>query len=507
MPEPSVVLRLKDVSKSFSGVLALDRVSFDLRTGEVHALVGENGAGKSTLIKLIGGVHRPDRGTIEVGGVEYPGLTPERSRALGISIVHQEFNLLPDLTVAENIFLGRQPRGRLGLISVRARRQAAAEILRRLGTDLDPERLVRHLTVGEQQIVEVAKALAAKTRVLVMDEPSAVLPDSDIERLFGVVEALRSEGTAVIYISHRLVEIFSIGHRVTVMKDGRTVTTREVAGTNRAELVNLMVGRPFSEQFPDRRADPGEVLLEVRGMTVPGCIFDVDLEVRAGEIVGLAGLGGSGRTTLAKALVGLVPRSAGEIRFLGKPAPAGPAEAARRGIVLVPEDRKSVGLVMGRSVTFNVSLPSLRRLSRLGVLASSGEAALASEAVERFDIRPRRPHLAVDVLSGGNQQKVVLAKWLAADPRLIVLDEPTRGIDVGAKGEIYRLIENLSERGLGVVVISSELPELLGVCDRIVVMHEGRIAGELPGSAATEEKIMHLATGGAHLLATGNGGS
>lgn len=497
------MLRLKDVSRSFGGVLALDRVSFELRRSEVHALVGENGAGKSTLIKLIGGVYRPDSGSIEVDGVEHAGLTPERSLALGISIVHQEFNLLPDLTVAENVFLGRQPRGRFGLVSPGKRRRAASEILERLGANLDPERLVRHLTIGEQQIVEVAKALAAEARMLVMDEPSAVLPDSDVERLFRVVEALRAEGTAVIYISHRLVEIFNVGQRVTVMKDGRVVTTRDVASTDRAELVNLMVGRPLSEQFPDRHAKPGEVLLEVRNLTVPRCIFDVNLEVRAGEIVGLAGLGGSGRTTLARALVGLADVSSGQVRFLGRRAPRGPAAAARRGLVLVPEDRKATGLVMGRNVIFNVGLPSVRRLERLGVLRTAAEAALAADAVKRFDIRPPQPELAVENLSGGNQQKVVLAKWLATDPRLIVLDEPTRGIDVAAKAEIYRLIESLSERGLGLLMISSELLELLGICDRIVVMHEGRIAGELARADATEERIMHLATGGAHLLTAG----
>ncbi|HEX8966897.1 MAG TPA: sugar ABC transporter ATP-binding protein [Chloroflexota bacterium] len=491
------VLRLHDVAKAFSGIQALAGVSLALRRGEVHALVGENGAGKSTLIKLVAGAYVPDAGSIEIDGVVHTALTPEEASRVGVRVVYQEFNLLPELSVAENIFLGAQPTDRLGLIDTSERRRHTIALLDRLGAHLDPDRLVKDLTVGEQQIAEIAKALATDARILIMDEPSAVLPSHDMDRLYAVIRALQAEGTSIIYISHRLDEIFQIADRVTVLKDGRSVMTRWVAETTRAELVNSMVGRELTEQYPPPDAEPGETLLEVRDLHVDGCVHDVSFSLRAGEIVGLAGLGGSGRTTVARALVGLAHVDAGDIRLRGREAPRNPARAALAGIALIPEDRKAHGLVLSHSVRFNISLPNLRRLVRWGLLLLRGrEKPLVESAVRHLQIRPPAPDTAVENLSGGNQQKVVLAKWLAAQPRLIVMDEPTRGVDVGAKAEIYGRMRELTRQGVGIVMVSSELPELLGMSDRIVVFHEGRVSGELARGEATEQTIMHLATGG-----------
>jgi ABC-type sugar transport system ATPase subunit len=493
--EAGCVLRLRDVARAFSGIQALGGVSFDLQRGEVHALVGENGAGKSTLIKIIAGAYTPDGGTIEIDGVEHAALTPEAARLLGVGVVYQEFNLLPELSVAENIFLGAQPTGALGLLDTAARRRRTLALLERLGAHLDPDRLVKHLTVGEQQIVEIAKALAMDARILIMDEPSAVLPSHDMDRLYGVIRALRAGGASVIYISHRLDEIFLIADRVTVLKDGRSVMTRAVAETTRAELINSMVGRTFTEQYPPADATLGETLLEVRDLSVDGVVHEVSFSVRAGEIVGLAGLGGSGRTTVARALVGLARIDAGELRLAGRPAPKNPAQAARMGVALVPEDRKAYGLVLSHSLRFNLSLPNLGRLLRWGmVLLRRREAPLVQGAVQRLQIRAPGPEAPVENLSGGNQQKVVLAKWLVGEPRLVVLDEPTRGVDVGAKAEIYARMRELTRHGVGIVMVSSELPELLGMSDRILVFHEGRLSGELAGKEATEQAVMYLAT-------------
>jgi ribose transport system ATP-binding protein len=500
MPDPDsadrCVLRVRGVAKAFSGIQALGGVSFNLRQGEIHALVGENGAGKSTLIKIVAGAYLPDSGVIEVDGASHEALSPEQARHLGIGVVYQEFNLLPHLSVAENIFLGDQPTGWLGLLDAGHRRRRTLALLNRLGAQLDPERLVKHLTVGEQQIVEIAKALALDVRILIMDEPSAVLPSHDMERLYGVIRALRAEGASIIYISHRLEEIFLIADRVTVLKDGRSVMTKPVAQTTRAELVNSMVGRQLTEQFPPADAAPGQTLLGVRHLHVDGCVFDVSFAVHAGEILGLAGLGGSGRTTVARALVGLARIDSGEIWLRGARPPRNPSQALRLGMALIPEDRKSHGLVLSHSVKFNVALPNLAGLLRLGfLLLRRREADLVKTGIERLGIRPPSPETPVENLSGGNQQKVVLAKWLVAQPRLIVLDEPTRGVDVGAKAEIYVRMRELTRQGVGIVMVSSELPELLGMSDRIMVFHEGRLSGELSRAEATEQAVMHLATG------------
>lgn len=495
-PSDGIILSLRHIEKSFGGIHALADVSFDLRAGEIHALVGENGAGKSTLIKIITGAYTPDSGEIRINGNIYRSLEPSQARDLGIAAVYQEFNLLPELSVAENITLGAQPLGRLGLINTRARAAIAYELLERLGahTHIDPNELVKHLTVGEQQLVEIAKALAINARILIMDEPSAILPSRDLDRLFNVIRALRDEGRGIIYISHRINEIFELADRVTVLKDGQTVTTKNVRDTNHAELVSLMVGRPLTDMYPPKDNTPGEVLLEVRNLCVEGTVFDVSFQVRAGEVVGLAGLGGSGRTTVCRALVGLAEVRSGEILYLGKPAPRTPAAAAQVGMVLVPEDRKAFGLVLNQTMRFNLALPNLSQFARLGVLRAPLEKAAIHQIVRNLQIKPPTPEISTENLSGGNQQKVVVGKWLMANPKLVIFDEPTRGIDVGAKAEIYQRIRELTRAGVGVIMASSELPELIGMCDRILVFYEGRLSGEVPRKDFSEEAIMRLAT-------------
>jgi|SRR5579859_392751 len=494
---PQTLLSLKHISKTFGGIHALADVSFDLRPSEVHALVGENGAGKSTLIKIITGAYTADRGTITLSGVEYDRLSPELARRLGIGAVYQEFNLLPELSVAENIYLKSPPIGRLGLIDARARAQNVLRLLERLGaqTHIAPDQPVKYLTVGEQQIVEITKALATNAHILILDEPSAVLPSRDLDRLFNVIRALRAEGHGIIYISHRLNEIFELADRVTVLKDGQTITTKAVAETNNAELVRLMVGRSLTDLYPPKDNQPGQVLLDVSGLCVEGNVFDIGFQVREGEVVGMAGLGGSGRTTVCRSLVGLGKIQSGQITYRGRPAPGNPASAARAGLVLIPEDRKAFGLILNQSMRFNLTLPNLLQFQQTGWLRPGLEQQAVDRAIADNQIRPSDPELGTENLSGGNQQKVVVGKWLLSGPKLVVFDEPTRGIDVGAKAEIYARIRDLTLRGVGVIMASSELPELLGMCDRMLVFHEGRLTGELARPDFSEEAIMRLATG------------
>jgi ABC-type sugar transport system ATPase subunit len=493
---PKPILSLQDIHKRFGGIQALSGVSFDLRPGEVHALVGENGAGKSTLIKIVTGAYLPDAGTITVGNVEAGGLSPVEARHLGIAAVYQEFNLLRDMSAAENIFLSAPPATRAGLIDTRKRAIQAYELLERLGAqnNVDPNELVKNLTVGEQQIVEIAKALAANAQILIMDEPSAVLPSRDLDRLFTVIKTLREQGHGIIYISHRLNEIFELADRVTVLKDGHSVATLDVADTTNNELIRLMVGRELTDMYPAAQPKSGDVLLELNDLCVEHVVSDVSFQVRAGEIVGLAGLGGSGRTTIARALVGLGEVTGGEVRYLGKPVKVSSAWAQQAGVVLIPEDRKAFGLILDQSVRFNIALPNLLRLGHWHMILKRFERQPVMDVMKVMQVKPAAPDLPAGNLSGGNQQKVVIAKWLMAQPRVIIFDEPTRGIDIGAKAEIYQHIRELAEQGAGIIMASSELPELLGMCDCIVVLHEGRVSGELSRADATEESIMHLAT-------------
>lgn len=503
MVEPSTnsrsnepILSLNGIHKIFGGIHALSGVSFNLKAGEIHALVGENGAGKSTLIKIITGAYAPDQGTLEIDGTTYDGLSPNLARDLGIGVVYQEFNILPELSVAENVFLENPPLGRLGLIDIKARADKTYQLLERLGAHkhIDPNQLVKNLTVGEQQIVEITKALTTNARILILDEPSAVLPSRDLDRLFNVIKTLRAEGRGIIYISHRLNEIFELADRVTILKDGQTVATKDVIDTNEAELVNLMVGRVLSDMYPPADSLPGEVLLSVEDLCVEGNVFKINFQVHAGEVVGMAGLGGSGRTTVCRALVGLGEIRGGKIVYCGKPGPRNPAAAADAGLVLIPEDRKAFGLVLNQSMQFNLALPNLNQFKRLGLVNGQSESTAVQKAIANVQIRPANPMIAAENLSGGNQQKVVVGKWLLTNPKLVIFDEPTRGIDIGAKADIYLRIRELTRTGLGVIMVSSELPELIGMCDRILVFHEGHITGELTREAFSEEAIMRLAT-------------
>jgi ribose transport system ATP-binding protein len=492
-----VILEMRAISKSFGGVHALQDVSFTCRRATVHALLGENGAGKSTLIKILAGAYQADDGDILFAGKQYSRLTTRQALSLGIRVIYQELNLLPDMSVAENIFLGHEPRTALGLTDVKEMRAQSRRLLEQLGVAIDPGLPVGELTVAGQQLVEIAKALSERAELIVMDEPSAILAGHELEQLFATIRSLVAQGVTVVYISHRLQEIFEIADDVTVLKDGRGVGTQPIAQVSRAGLIQMMVGRPLDEVFPRGRGQVGAPVLQVDNLSAGSRVRSAGLTLRAGEIVGLAGMVGAGRTELARALFGADPLTGGAIRLQEKAlARHTPRQAIRAGLALVPEDRKSQGLFLEQSIRRNLSLVILNRLTRLGVIRRREEDAVVDEARRALAIQMSSPDQQVRFLSGGNQQKVVLAKWLETRPAAIILDEPTRGIDVGAKFEIYQLMRQLTDRGVAILMISSELPEVLGMSDRILVMHDGEIVGELAPAAATEEKIVELATTG-----------
>ncbi|MFG2305121.1 sugar ABC transporter ATP-binding protein [Actinacidiphila glaucinigra] len=495
-PETTPVLALEGVSKSFGAVRALRGVSLRLHAGEAHALAGENGAGKSTLIKTLAGVHRPDTGTVLLDGrpVEFHG--PGDARDAGVAVIYQEPTLFPDLSVAENIFVGRQPRRSLGRVDHKAVREAAADLFRRLGVDLDPEQPARGLSIADQQLVEIAKALSFDARVLIMDEPTAALTGSEVSRLFGVVKSLREQGAAVLFISHRLEEIFALCQRVTTLRDGAWIASEPLDGLTEDDLVRRMVGRDLDELYPKQDAEIGEVALSVRRLTREGVFTDVSFEVRRGEIVGLAGLVGAGRSEVARAIFGVDRRDAGEVVVDGKPLRGGaPSLAMAAGIALVPEDRRAQGLVMDMSIERNIGLTGFAATTKGGLMSRRAERSRALDWAVRLQVKYARLADVVGTLSGGNQQKVVLAKWLATAPEVLIVDEPTRGIDVGTKAEVHRLLSRLASEGVAVLMISSDLPEILGMADRVLVMHEGRLTAEIPRSEATEESVMAAATG------------
>ena len=485
------LLQLRDIEKTFPGVRALSEVSFDVRAGEVHALLGENGAGKSTLIKIVSGVYQPDSGVILIDGREAHFTTPEDAKRAGVATIYQELLLFPELTVAENIFLGHAPRGRLGRIDWTAMRANAEELLASLDIDdLASDMIVGSLPVGNRQRVEILRALSHDARILIMDEPTAALTESDVMRLFDIVRRLKARGVAVVYISHRLDEIFAIADRVTVLRDGAYVGAREVAETSAAELVQMMVGRRIENLFPKTAVPIGGPVLEARDLVRRPMTKKVSFAVRRGEIVGLAGLVGSGRSELAQTIFGVTPAESGEIRLLGETVKIDSPESARaKGIAYVPEDRGVQGLVRAMSVLHNFSLAALNGLSRWGFIDRSAERRMAEEGVERFSVRTNSVDEIAGRLSGGNQQKIVLGKWLANNPRLLILDEPTRGIDVGAKAEIHRLMGELAAGGVAILMISSELPEVLGMSDRVLVMREGRLVAEFDRARATSEAV------------------
>ena len=491
----SSLLDAVSISKSFAGVRALKQVSFDLGAGEVHALVGENGAGKSTLIKIMTGAETADAGTIAVGGEPVRHLDPHASRALGIAAIYQQPALFPDLTVAENIAVTLESGHAWRRVDWPARRRKAAELIARVGAAIDPDRRAETLTMPEQQVVEIAKALGADARILIMDEPTASLSEREVQGLFDVIALLRQQGVGIIYISHRLEEVMAIADRVTVLRDGETVGTWPARALDRAELIRLMVGRELSTVYPKRQVPRGEVALELRGVSHHETgVHDVSLSLARGEILGLAGLVGSGRTQLAEILFGLTPADAGEIKVGGVPRRlTSPAAAIDSGIAYLPEDRRRHGVVLEMSVAANTSLANLAAVSSGGLIRAASERQQAQEYVERFRIRTPSVEADVHSLSGGNQQKVALARWLSTKPAVLILDEPTQGVDVGSKAEIHGLIQDLAERGLAILMISSELPEILGMSDRIAVMRRGTISGILSRDEATSDKILALA--------------
>ena len=499
----SVLLEMRNITKTFGGIHALRDVSLRCRRGTVHALLGENGAGKSTLIKILAGAYQADGGTIDFAGGTYSHLTTRQALELGIRIIYQELNLLPYMTVAENIFLGDEPRMAVRLVDTGAMRRQAGALLQQLGVAIAPDTPVGELTVAGQQMVEIAKALSRRAELIVMDEPSAILAGHELEQLFATIRSLKAQGVTIIYISHRLNEIFEIADEVTVLKDGAVVGSAPVAGVTRRELVQMMVGRPLEEIFPKATTAPGEVVLAVAGVSADSgqagaaAVRDVSFSVRAGEIVGVAGMVGSGRTELVRAIFGADPITGGSVTIGGAPLRArSPQGAIRAGLALVPEDRKTQGLFITQPIRHNISLLVLPRLARWGLLRRRAEDTLIADARQMLAIQMQSADQAVQYLSGGNQQKVVLAKWLETTPKVIIFDEPTRGIDVGAKLEIYHLMRRLADRGAAILMISSDLPEVLGMSDRILVMHAGACVGELAAADASEEKIVELATTG-----------
>jgi inositol transport system ATP-binding protein len=498
------LLRMAGIGKRFPGVQALDDVSFEVAAGEVHALLGENGAGKSTLLKILSGAQRPDGGSIEFEGRTIELATPHAAQRQGIVTIYQEFNLVPHLTIAENVFIGREPR-RAGFIQWRAMAARTREITERLGLDLDPHALVRDLSVAEQQMVEIARALSMESRLIVMDEPSSALSSTEVAKLFRIIRDLRAQGLSIIFVTHRLDEVKEICDRFTVLRDGRRVGSGTVADTTVAEIIRLMVGRAVDSLFQRRAAGTaGDVALRVAGLTRRGnpqdphaTVLDgVSLEARRGEILGLAGLVGAGRTELARAVFGADPFDAGEVFIDGAPAAIrSPRDAIRRGIGLVPEDRKQQALFLALAVDTNISLAALGNLMRWGLFVDEpAERALVEQYRQTLNIRMASPDQLVANLSGGNQQKVVLARWLALKPKVLIVDEPTRGIDVAAKVEVHSLLFQLAEAGIAVIAISSELPEVMAISDRIVTMCEGRVTGEIAGAEASQEMLMAMMT-------------
>jgi rhamnose transport system ATP-binding protein len=490
-----VALELRGAAKSFGPVVALADGTIELRAGEIHALVGENGAGKSTLVKILAGVHAPDTGEFLVDGKPVSFRTVADSKAAGISVIYQEPTLFPDLTVAENIFIGRQPKGRFGLISRSEMRRQARALFDTLGVPIDPDRIAEGLSIADQQIIEIAKAISLDARVLVMDEPTAALSGVEVERLFGVARSLRDRGAGILFISHRFDEVFELCDRISVMRDGRYIGVHDVAKVKIDEIVKEMVGRELGALFPKTVAPVGKTVLAVNNLTRTGVFSDISFEVKAGEIIALAGLVGAGRTEVARAVFGIDRYDAGTVTLNGKALAAhNPQAAIDAGIGFIPEDRRKQGLVMDLSVARNATLTLRKSLARFGLISGAREHRVAEEWSQRLQVKTGSQDYEVSTLSGGNQQKVVIAKWLATEPKLLIVDEPTRGIDVGTKAEVHRLLSDLAGQGIAILMISSELPEVLGMSDRVYVMREGRITAEYDRDSATSETVMHAAT-------------
>ncbi|MBI9013048.1 MAG: sugar ABC transporter ATP-binding protein [Clostridiales bacterium] len=488
------LLELKNVSKSFPGVKALDGVSFDLKAGEVHALLGENGAGKSTLMKIISGIHKRDEGSYKIGGKEILDINPKIAQSLGIAIIHQELNMCQDLTVAENMFLGREET-KFGLLAQKHLNEKAKAVLEQLKIDIDPEMVIRKLSVSKQQMVEIAKALSTNARILIMDEPTSALTEKECKELFRIINELKQNGCAIVYISHRLEELEEITDRVSIFRDGQYIITKPFKETNLDEIISYMVGREITEKFPKITTKKGEKILEVKNLS-SGLVKDASFDLFAGEIIGFSGLMGAGRTELVKALFGAERIESGEVILYGERIKiSSPKDAISHGIVLGPEDRKSEGLCTKLSIRENIGLANLDQISnKWGLIDKEKEKTLTEKAIK--DLKIKTPSIDQDAknLSGGNQQKVVVGKWMVRDAKVVIFDEPTRGIDVAAKVEIYNIMNQLKEQGVGVIFVSSEMPEVIGMSDRILVMCNGKITGDLKANQTTQDEILHYAT-------------
>ncbi|MGQ9021950.1 sugar ABC transporter ATP-binding protein [Bacillus sp. 18-5] len=490
-------IEMHNIHKAFGKNTVLSGVSFDLVTGEVHALMGENGAGKSTLMNLLTGLYSLDQGTIQIDGKEIAFKNPKEAEQHGIAFIHQELNIWPDMTVLENLFIGKEIYTKFGLLDTKKMKVLAQSQLDRLSVNLSLDQEAGSCSVGQKQMIEIAKALMTDAKVIIMDEPTAALTDREIEKLFQVIESLKKEGVSIVYISHRMEEIFAICDRITIMRDGKTVDTKAIPETNFHEVVKKMVGRELTDRYPERLPSLGDIVLEVKQATRKGQFHDISFSVKAGEIVGVAGLMGAGRTEMMRSLFGLDPLDQGEIWVHGKKAVIKkPSDAVKLGIGFITEDRKDEGLMLDASIRENIGLPNLESFSPKGLIDKKNEQDFVDLLIKRLTIKTASSEISARSLSGGNQQKVVIAKWIGIQPKVLILDEPTRGVDVGAKREIYQLMNELTDRGVAILMVSSELPEILGMSDRVLVIHEGTISGELNKSDATQERIMTLATGG-----------
>lgn len=492
-----IVLQMKNIDKKFPGVQALKKVNFELELGEVHALLGENGAGKSTLIKVLGGIHKPDSGEIFINEEAVNIENIKDAQTKGISIIHQEIVLVPHISVADNIFLGREPKTKLGFIDTDKMNKLADEMLTRMGLDIDVTSPVFKLTIAQQQLIEIVKAVSFDAKIIVMDEPTSSLTDKEVTQLFDIIANLKKQKVSIIYISHRLNELFQISDRVTVMRDGQYVGTKVTSETTKDELINVMVGREMTEYYTRTFHELGETILDVKGLTKKGVFDDVNFHVKKGEIVGFAGLIGAGRSEIMRALFGIDQYDSGTIQLEETERKFKNTRAAiDAGISLLPEDRKKEGLVLNNTVAFNMTLAVLKEFIKGIFVKLKKKNAIISKYIDSLSIKTPSEEQIVNNLSGGNQQKVVLAKWLAVNPKVLILDEPTRGVDVGAKAEIYAIVDKLANSGMAVIMISSELPEIINMCDRVYVVHSGKISGELKRDEFSQKKIMYYATGG-----------
>lgn len=492
------VVQMQGISKAFSGNQVLENVDFEILPGEVHALMGENGAGKSTLMKILTGIYERDAGSVFIKGSEVHFKNPKEAEQAGIAVIHQELNIIPHLTVTENMFLGKELTvGKLGIIKHKEMKRKTKEYLNRLGIDIDPEIEAGRLSVGQQQMIEIARAVAANTEVLIMDEPTAALTDREIEALFKVITSLKKQGVGIVYISHRMEEIFEICDRISVLRDGQFIGVKAISETNFDEIVSMMVGREIGERYPERHTEIGPERVRIENFTSHGHFKNINFSVKQGEILGVAGLMGAGRTEIMEAIFGYRAKQSGKVFVDGEEVKIkSPFDAIKNGIGFITEDRKSEGLVLGLTVRENFSLTNFNKISKNSIISAKQENSFVDEMIEKLHVKTSGREQTVKSLSGGNQQKVVIGKWLGIEPKILILDEPTRGVDVGAKKEIYQLMNELTSAGVAIIMVSSELPEILGMSDRILVIHEGKVAATLDREGASQEKIMQAATGG-----------